>query len=106
MNPAQPTTSDNGTTQRSAQDFVVQNLERRNKRLEFWAKSLSSKEISRQYLIQINEMLTTYRLLISRLCKTQNDKDYNDTETRIIDLERNFVSLFEEKRCATSPLVK
>lgn len=90
-------------------------LARCNKRLRFWSKALVGRRSSTtgsgpvhsgitQITREIETLLHTYALLISKLSKTQNDAEYSETAARIISLERQLTSLFEQSRLSTSEI--
>ncbi len=79
-------------------------LGRRQKRLAYWKKQIALAEPGSDDAGRLGEMFSSYALLISKLTKKISEAELAETENRIADLEREFVSLFEARRLMTSDI--
>jgi hypothetical protein len=79
-------------------------IARRQKRLRFWKKQMAEQDVAEDQAIRLNELYSTYLLLLSRLSKSAADADAEAAEERIQDLERELVSLFEARLLMTSDI--
>ena len=73
-------------------------IARRQKRLHFWRSRFSDSRVPVATSEIIKDLLNTYNLLTSKLANAKTDDEINESENRLVDLERQLVALFEAFR--------
>ncbi len=76
-------------------------IARKTKRLKYWQEQFQHLTKDKDSIL---EKLNTYNLLISKLAKAKEKTDVEECENRLVALERELSSLFEERRLLTSDL--
>ena len=79
-------------------------LGRREKRLKYWKHEFNRRSYNQAQVADVNELLRTYALLISRLINPTSEAEHKDAEGRLYAVERVLTTLFEDSRLKTSPL--
>lgn len=79
-------------------------LSRRQKRLIFWKAEFGKLKLTHEYEIELNALLNTYALLTAKVAQAKAEADVQESENRILSLERELGSMFESARQATSSM--
>jgi len=79
-------------------------LGHRQKRLQYWRESLSSKLIVEPKAEEIETKLQTYALLLAKLARPGTEAELSDSAERLSKLESELASLFELSRYATGQI--
>lgn len=77
---------------------------RRQKRAKYWEERFSNGGKDEDALVDIEERLQTYRLLISKLVRATSEAEIHEAETRLAAMDAQLASLFEARRLMTSPI--
>ena len=81
---------------------LAKEIVQREKRLQYLATELSTKNLSADKLEEAQTHLQTYALLLSRLSKSSSPADTEETFGRIRDLDRQLTSIENMARLATA----
>ena len=76
----------------------------RQKRLIYLRNAFNPSSVSAAEAKEIQEMLSTYALVMSKLTKATSDLERKELEDRILTTDRKLTSLFELRRLFTGKL--
>ncbi len=79
-------------------------LATRQKRLNYLRTAFDPKSVTPTEAKEIQEMLSTYGMMMSKLTKATSDIERKELEERIFTIDRKLTSLFELRRLHTGKL--
>ncbi|MEQ1790572.1 MAG: hypothetical protein ABL857_09025 [Rickettsiales bacterium] len=79
-------------------DQTIRKTATRQKKVIFWSKELLSEDTPQDQKNQINSLLSQYKSFLNEILKTERPQE---TEEKILVIERQLNDLFESRRLLT-----
>ncbi len=79
-------------------------LSRAQKRLQSWLLRFEDSRLSSEVRNDLEELLSTYRLLLAKLAKASSEAEISEESQRLRELEAKLNQLFANYRLATSQI--